>query len=48
MKNNQIEFDLKDEMAALAALIAGLNQNGVPYTLTKDGYAIRITIGTGF
>ena len=48
MKNNQIEFDLKDEMAALAALIAGLNQNGVPYTLNKDAHAVRVTIHTGF
>jgi hypothetical protein len=48
MNNNTLEFALKDEMAALAALIAALNQNGVPYSLNKDTHAVRITIGTGF
>lgn len=50
MNNNQLEFLLadSDEILALATLIAGLNKNGVPYTLRKDTIAIRITISTGF
>lgn len=50
MKNNSIEFDLNvaEELKALAAFIAGLNANGVPYTLAKDKHAIAINVSTGF
>lgn len=48
MKHNQIEFSLATEMVALAALLAGLNQNGVSYSLTKDSHAVRVTISTGY
>jgi hypothetical protein len=44
---NCIEFSFA-ELHALAELIAGLNKNGVPYTLTKDGFAVRIAISTGY
>ena len=42
-----IEFGF-DELDALAALIAGLNRNGVPFTLRKDAHAIQITVGRGY
>lgn len=47
MNPNSIEFSF-DELDALAALIAGLNKAGVPYTLNKDKYAVRVTISVGF
>lgn len=47
MSGQSIEFCLCGEMPALASLIAALNKEGVPYTLKKDGFAVRITIGTG-
>jgi len=47
MKDNAIEFGF-DEMAALGALLASLNRNGVPYSLKKDAFAVRVTIYTGY
>lgn len=48
MKQNTIEFDLSaEQLISLAAFIAGLNQNGVPYTLRKDNFGVAITVGTG-
>lgn len=48
----KIEFSLienvADEMRALALLIAGLNQSGVPWSIRRDKVAIELTISTGF
>lgn len=44
---NSIEFSF-NEMHALTQLIKGLNEAGVPYTLTKDYCAIQITISNGY
>jgi hypothetical protein len=50
MKTQSLEFSLTDhnELTALTVLIAGLNQNEIPYTLTKDKHAIRLTISNGY
>jgi hypothetical protein len=49
MNSNKLEFSLFDhELLALATLIAGLNRNGVPYTLKRNDSSIEITVGTGF
>jgi len=44
---NYIEFGF-DEMRALTQLIRGLNEAGVPYTLTKDYCAIQVCISSGY
>ena len=44
-----IEFSLNaKDLRALAALIGGLNEAGVPFSLRKDYCAIEITISNGF
>lgn len=49
MKTQQIEFSLTaEQMLCLAAFIAGLNQNGVPYTLRKDELGVRVSVSNGF
>jgi hypothetical protein len=49
MKDNALEFGFNpEEIAALAALIANLNKNEVPYSLRRDNVAIEITIKTGY
>lgn len=45
--NNCLEFDYT-QMAPLGALIASLNQNGVPYALHQDNHAVHVIIGKGY
>jgi hypothetical protein len=44
---NCIEFNFQ-QMSELAALIAALNREGVPYSLRKDNFAIEISISKGY
>lgn len=46
MKTNHLEFALSDadDLRALAVLIAALNAQGVPYTLSRDKIAIALDI----
>ena len=44
---NSIEFSF-NQMHELSQLIKGLNEAGVPYTLTKDNCAIAVLISDGY
>lgn len=44
---NSIEFSF-NQMHELSQLIKGLNEAGVPYTITKDYCAIAVCISDGY
>ena len=49
MNENELTFEGHDEMLELAALIAGLNQAGIPYHIARTPAGnIKMTISTGY